>query len=80
MVRSRNHMAKIRDVHLAADVRDAEEGNTVLIKADLADQDVAGLNAGGEVRAKIHCGAKPLGYVWLHDIYEFLQLHVFFRL
>jgi len=76
----RNHTATIRDVHLAADVRDAEEGNTVLIKADLADQEVSSLNAGGEVRAKVHCGTKPLGYVWLHDIYEFLQLHVFFRI
>jgi multidrug efflux pump subunit AcrA (membrane-fusion protein) len=71
---------RIRDVHLAADVRDDEEGNTVLIKADLEDKNIPGLNSGGEVRAKVHCGTKPLGYVWLHDIYEFLETQVFFRL
>ncbi len=32
------------------------------------------------VTAKIYCGQSSLGYLWMHDIGEFLQKHVWFRL
>ena len=37
------------------------------------------LKVRGDVRAKIHCGRAAIGYVWFHDLWEFLQSRVFFR-
>jgi hypothetical protein len=28
----------------------------------------------------VFCGRKPLGYVWFHEAWEWLQTHVFFYL
>ncbi|MBS0260866.1 MAG: hypothetical protein JSS02_02830 [Planctomycetes bacterium] len=33
---------------------------------------------GATVLAKIHCGRRPLGYVWLHDVYDFIKSRVLF--
>ncbi|MBN8629073.1 MAG: hypothetical protein J0M17_26680, partial [Planctomycetes bacterium] len=76
----RSHSATIREVHLAADVKDEEEGNVVLVKAALDERERPALTVGGDVRTKIYCGRESLGYVWFHDVYEFLQTHVLFRL
>lgn len=75
----RTYRAKLRDVRLAADVQDAEEGNTVLLKATLDQSNLPALTLGGEVRAKVDCGSRPVGYAWFHEIYEFFQLQVLFR-
>ena len=75
-----SYSARVRDVHLAADVKDAEEGNVVLVDAGLSQLRPSALTLGGEVRAKIHCGSRSLGYVWFHDIYEFFESQILFRL
>ena len=31
------------------------------------------------VTAKVYCGRRPLGYVLLHDVIEFIQSRVLFR-
>jgi multidrug efflux pump subunit AcrA (membrane-fusion protein) len=33
---------------------------------------------GSTIFAKIHCGKKPVGYVWLHDLYHAIQSWVLF--
>jgi hypothetical protein len=38
------------------------------------------LKVGADVKAKIHCGRAPVGYVLFHDLWEFLQSRVLFRL
>jgi hypothetical protein len=30
------------------------------------------------VIAKVHCGRRPLGYVWFHEVIEWFYLHVWF--
>ena len=75
----RTYQAQVRDVRLSADVLDVEEGNVVLVRAGLGQHDLPALTLGGEVRAKIHCGSRSLGYVWFHEIYEFFQSQVAFR-
>jgi multidrug efflux pump subunit AcrA (membrane-fusion protein) len=38
------------------------------------------LKVGADVKAKIHCGRKPIGYVWFHELWEFIQSRILFRL
>ena len=37
------------------------------------------LKVAADVKAKIHCGQEPIGFVLFHDLWEFLQSRVFFR-
>lgn len=71
---------KIKEIQRRAEVR-GEEGNTVLIKVQINKQDIEHLlRPGATVIAKVHCGTRSVGYVWFHDLWEFLQTRVFFRL
>ncbi|MGH7130272.1 MAG: HlyD family efflux transporter periplasmic adaptor subunit, partial [Planctomycetaceae bacterium] len=36
------------------------------------------LRPGATVTAKIHCGRRPLGYVWLHELFEWAQSRLLF--
>jgi len=78
------HKGKILEVHRSAEVR-GDEGNTVLIKVELDEDEMnqlreqQKLRQGAAVTAKIHCGKRPLGYVLLHDVIEFIQSRVLFR-
>jgi hypothetical protein len=48
-----------------------------------ADQALAelkkNLKVGADVKAKIHCGRAAIGYVWFHDLWEFIQSRILFR-
>jgi multidrug efflux pump subunit AcrA (membrane-fusion protein) len=37
------------------------------------------LKVGADVKAKIHCGRAPVGYVLFHDLWEFIQSRILFR-
>jgi multidrug efflux pump subunit AcrA (membrane-fusion protein) len=37
------------------------------------------LKVGADVKAKIHCGREPIGYVWFHELWEFIQSRILFR-
>ena len=39
---------------------------------------LAGMPVGLEVRARIHCGSRPLGQVWFSDLIEFVYEHLLF--
>ncbi|MFZ1934455.1 MAG: HlyD family efflux transporter periplasmic adaptor subunit [Thermoguttaceae bacterium] len=75
---------KIEEVARSAEVR-SEEGNTVLIYVELDKTEMEQLRQeqklkqGAEVTAKVYCGSRPLGYVLLHDLIEFVQSKIFFR-
>jgi biotin carboxyl carrier protein len=74
---------KVEEVHRSAEVR-GDEGNTVLLRCSF-DQDrlreVIGdpkIDAGAT--AKVHCGKRPIGYVYLHDLVDFVRAKILFRL
>lgn len=71
--------AQVNEVHYAAEVRD-EEGNTVLVRTVLDDANLPPLRPGAEAAAKVYCGSRALGYVWLHDAVDFVRTKVLFRL
>jgi len=37
------------------------------------------LKVGADVKAKIHCGRAAIGYVWFHEVWEFIQSRILFR-
>jgi hypothetical protein len=59
---------------------DSVDGQTIRVEVAFDQASLGIKQARSGVMAKIHCGYRPLGYVWLHDIFEFLQSKVFFRL
>jgi multidrug efflux pump subunit AcrA (membrane-fusion protein) len=56
-----------------------QQGASLLIAVEFDRDAVEFVQPGATVTAKIHCGRRPLGYVWLHDLWDFLQYRVFFR-
>jgi multidrug efflux pump subunit AcrA (membrane-fusion protein) len=73
------HRGTVRDIHAAAEIR-GEEGSTVLIRVEIDRDELSDRRPGATVTAKVHCGKRSIGYVWLHDAIAFLQSKVLFRL
>jgi multidrug efflux pump subunit AcrA (membrane-fusion protein) len=70
---------RVKEVHRSAEVR-GEEGNTVLIKVSIDPGELSHPRPGAEVTARVHCGRRPLGYVWFHDLVAFVQSRILFRI
>jgi multidrug efflux pump subunit AcrA (membrane-fusion protein) len=69
---------RVTEIQNSAELR-GEEGNTVLVRADIQAADIPQRRPGAEVAAHVHCGRRPLGYVWLCDVVDFLRAKVIFR-
>jgi hypothetical protein len=74
---------KVVEVHRSAEVR-GEAGNTVLLRVAF-DQPtlrdvVSDPKIGAEATAKVYCGQRSVGYVWLHDLIDFIRAKILFRL
>ena len=65
---------RIADVALSTDLDEAADP-TVLVKVEFDRDEVAGLRPGATAIARIHCGRRAIGYVWLHDLFEAVQSH-----
>jgi hypothetical protein len=76
---SDDRTARIEEVHLAAEVR-GENGNTVIVRAALEGERPLVERSGAEASAKIYCGRRSLGYVWLHDAVDFVRRKILFRI
>jgi len=68
----------VEEIHLGAEVR-GDEGNTVLMKVAIDEEELPSLRAGATVDAKVYCGKRPIGYVWFHDFIGFIQSRILFR-
>jgi len=55
----------------------AESQPAVRIVVDLNDASTSPFRPGATVVARIHCGRRSLGYVWLHEIWESIRLQLF---
>ena len=86
-----NFYGTVELVESTAEAR-GDEGNTVLIRVKLDPNELARLRGviggggpkdpkvGAEAIAKVTCGKAPAGYVYLHDLFDFVQAKVLFRL
>ena len=45
---------------------------------DLDEADLVQPRPGTEVKAKVLCGTEPIGYVWFHELIEFIQSTLLF--
>ena len=68
----------VREIDLAAKIHD-EHGHSVTILVDINKNDIIGARPGATVTAKVHCGTRSLGYVWLHDVLEFIDSRILFN-
>jgi multidrug efflux pump subunit AcrA (membrane-fusion protein) len=78
---SRTLYGTVKEIHEAAEVQ-PEEGNIVLVRVKINRDDLNAdaMRPDAAVSAKINCGRRSLGYVWFHDVFEFIQSKVLFRL
>ncbi len=70
------HSAKLERIAQVA-VNPANEQAHVRVNASFDREDVAQLRPGAGVIAKINCGRRKLGYVWLHDMIDSIQRRFF---
>ncbi|MDH3718910.1 MAG: hypothetical protein OES79_12385, partial [Planctomycetota bacterium] len=59
---------------------DPTEGLVLPITVAINEADLANLRPGARVVARVDCGRRCIGYVWLHELFEFFQSRVLFRL
>ncbi|MFM9963475.1 MAG: HlyD family efflux transporter periplasmic adaptor subunit [Planctomycetaceae bacterium] len=71
------YSATLDDVHLATDL-DQEGELSTLAKVTVNPKHIPDLRPGSSVIAKIDCGRRSIGYVWLRELLEFLQTRVLF--
>ncbi len=55
------------------------DGLTLLVTVAIDESQVKQLRPGARVSGKIYCGKRSLGYVWLHEVFEFVQSKILFR-
>ncbi len=77
----------VEEIDTSAEVQ-GEKGNTVRMIVSFPQEDlkrlvsdpVNELKVGADAKVKVMCGQKPVGYVLLHDLFEFIQSRILFRL
>ena len=57
-----------------------DEGNVVRLRTAIDKRQLAELHPGADVRVRVHCGTRSLGYVLFHDVWSFVQSRILFRL
>lgn len=76
----RSFVGRIRNVAHATSVS-ADRLQMVRVKVDVEEADLDQIKyVGSTVNAKIDCGSRSLGFVWLHDAWEFVQYQILFRI
>ena len=75
--------AEVEEVERSAEVR-GEEGNTVLVRVSFDQQvlrsAIADPKIGASATAKVECGKRAIGYVWFHDLVDFIRAKILFRI
>jgi multidrug resistance efflux pump len=64
-------------IHDASQLND-EQLQTVRMFVDINEEQLENPRPGTEVTVKVHCGQRSVGYVWFHELIEFMQSTIFF--
>jgi biotin carboxyl carrier protein len=74
---------KVEEIHRSAEVR-GDKGNSVLLRVSFDQQRlrevISDPKIGAGATAKVYCGKRSIGYVWLHDAVDFIRAKILFRL
>ncbi len=73
------HHGTLQEVHRRAELH-GDDGNTVLLRVAIDKSQLPQLRRGATVVAKVRCGRRSLGYAWFHDVWEFVESRILFRL
>ena len=80
---SKQLQGKVVEIEHSAEIR-GEEGNTVLLRVDFDQQKlrdvIADPKIGATATAKVYCGKRAIGYVWFHDLVDFIRAKILFRI
>jgi len=76
----------VEEIDASAEVH-GESGNTVRMRVSFPQDDLKKivedptnqLKVGADAKVKILCGERAVGYVWFHDLFEFIQSQILFR-
>ena len=71
------HHGKIERMALTTEP-DETEGPSVLVTVAIDRDEISRLRPGLTVVPQISCGRRPIGYVWLHELIEFVQKRILF--
>ena len=71
------HQAHVQKIAGRTEVGEAGPP-TVKVTAKVNRDDISPLRPGATIYARIHCGRKPIGYVWFHDVFEAIREWLFF--
>ena len=70
---------EVETIELSAEVR-GDSGNTVLVRVSFDQKKlhkvIANPKIGASATAKIHCGKRAIGYVWFHDLVDFIRAKI----
>lgn len=74
---------EVKEIHRSAEVH-GDEGNSVLLRVSF-DQErlrqvISDPKIGAGATAKVYCGKRAIGYVYLHDAINFVRAKILFRL
>jgi multidrug resistance efflux pump len=76
---------QVEMIELSAEVRgdSGNSENTVLVRVSFDQKKlhsvIANPKIGAGATAKIYCGKKAIGYVWFHDLVDFIRAKILFR-
>ncbi|QDU98986.1 HlyD family secretion protein [Lignipirellula cremea] len=76
---AKEHRGVLQQVDAHAQLYD-DHGHAVRVLVKIDRTDLPDTPAGATVRARIQCGERSIGYVWLHRLVGFLYSRVLFRL
>jgi multidrug efflux pump subunit AcrA (membrane-fusion protein) len=72
---------RVEEIHRSAEVR-GEEGNTVVVRVSFDQQALRAIQSDPKIdataTAKIYCGKRAIGYVWFHDLVDFVRAKILF--
>ncbi len=71
------HDKTIGKIAMSTELDDSDEP-VVLVNVDIEREEFDKLRPGATVIAKIYCGRRSIGYVWLHDLFEAIQTRILF--
>ncbi len=71
-----NHQGSVKEIVRTAELHE-EHGHSVQILVKIDRDDLSSPRPGATVIAKIYCGRHAVGYVWLHDVSEWIQKTLF---
>jgi multidrug efflux pump subunit AcrA (membrane-fusion protein) len=77
---STTYKGTIREIKGGTDVR--EEKHVVDVKVDIEPAErekIGNPRPGTTLTGQVFCGRRSCGYVWFHEAWEWIQLHVFFK-